>query len=63
MAAPVAHMAASAEGGYIRVVYRYADLTTRTVLVDPETKAQETEATGTAELADNGAPSATWWNG
>ena len=60
---PVAHMACLAESGFLRVVFRYSDHTTRTVLVDPVTKAQRTEATGTAELDEHGAPTPTWWNG
>lgn len=64
MSIPVAHVASVADSGLVRVIFRFANHTTRTVLIDPLTKAQQVESNGMAELdAVTGAPTPTWWNG
>ncbi len=58
----LAHKSSVAEGGFVRTVYRYDDLTTRTVLRDPVTNETQLEATGTCRLdPDTGGPATCWW--
>lgn len=62
MPGKIAHKAGTAHGGFVRVVYRYPDNTTRTVLKDPKTGETTLESEGTAQLDGSGNPTATWWN-
>ena len=57
----LAHKAGPAEGGFVRIVYRYDDLTTRTVLKDPVTGETVLEATGTARVDADGRLIPAWW--
>lgn len=63
MAAHVAYKASRTIGGQLRVVYRHADNSTRTVTLDPVTKERFSDSDGTATLDGNGNPVPTWWNG
>lgn len=60
MAAPIARVAKYVEGE-LTIVYLYADLTTRTVTMDPVTKDTTLVTAGTAYVDGNGNPTTTWW--